>query len=664
LLSAPEHTALAVPGTDSIRASPRVADPPAAATNAWRRFATVVAGRPRVRVSQDRGRSYPRSCERELTDRLPAAPAAVLLFDEAASARCLAADFDTKAGQDQVDADAAGFTTLVQSCGGRVFADVSPAGGRHVYVPWAAPVPLSELRPVMQALHELFPSLDIAPMVNAAAGCIRPPGAVHRRGGYQQLTTPLQEAIGVASRPNGGEVWSALVDRLAPQLRAVKGDSHRLEQSPQALEGAYLPRPGGPVPIAAAYERIARTGLYDTARYASPSEARQAVITAAAACGWRLADVAARLETGSWPGLAGFYARYRHHRRSALARDWRKALTHVERGRTARNSPTRVGTHSGGSSGVEPSAEAKSAAAEGSDEYGFVRSWWNGALAIERIRYTNRAGLSVRLVLRALGAMAQRRGTRYLDVGRRSLALACGLDDSTVAAVLRRLRDEPDPVLVLLENHRGIHGDLYELRIPDAVKETSSWRRWRAGRIEAIHPVFRELGPTAALVYEQLSTVPTARREVAHDSALVPRTVDDALTALAAHGLAERVAGKGWRRGERSLDSVAEELNVPEVVEELAVRYRAERTAWQALLGAVPALTPRDVVYGGTHVDEPLWWPNELGDALEDGMDAGESAMELLERELGAVAVDVLASDELDQLHSYPPARGAPVEAS
>jgi hypothetical protein len=95
-----------------------------------------------------------------------------------------------------------------------------------------------------------------------------------------------------------------------------------------------------------------------------------------------------------------------------------------------------------------------------------------------------------------------------LEVGTRSLALAAGLDHFTVAAVLRRLRRlrmlraEADPLLVLHEADRGLRGDWYELRIPEAYATTAAWRRWKAGRIEAIHPVFRELGSPAAFVYE------------------------------------------------------------------------------------------------------------------------------------------------------------------
>src|SRR5580704_13612746 len=109
-------------------------------------------------------------------------------------------------------------STPAAACGGRSFADVSPTGGRHVYVLWSRPRPITEIRPLMRALCARYPSLDPAPMLNPAAGCIRPPGARHRTGGHQELTTRPPAARAVVERPNGPEVWSALLERLAPVL--------------------------------------------------------------------------------------------------------------------------------------------------------------------------------------------------------------------------------------------------------------------------------------------------------------------------------------------------------------------------------------------------------------------------------------------------------------
>jgi len=48
-------------------------------------------------------------------------------------------------------------------------------------------------------------------------------------------------------------------------------------------------------------------GVYDSARYGSPSPARQAVITAAVWAGMSMVDVLARVSDGRWRGLASFY---------------------------------------------------------------------------------------------------------------------------------------------------------------------------------------------------------------------------------------------------------------------------------------------------------------------------------------------------------------------
>ncbi len=72
---------------------------------------------------------------------------------------------------------------------------------------------------------------------------------------------------------------------------------------------------------------MAQTGLYDTNRYASDSDARQAIVTGAAAAGLQLVDVERRMMQGTWPGLASFYARYAsRHRVPALRRDWINAV--------------------------------------------------------------------------------------------------------------------------------------------------------------------------------------------------------------------------------------------------------------------------------------------------------------------------------------------------
>ena len=71
--------------------------------------------------------------ERDLTDRVPNVPAAVMIYSAEGLARVFVADVDV------VGAAGALLThevvALLERCGGRVVVDRSPAGKHHVYLP-------------------------------------------------------------------------------------------------------------------------------------------------------------------------------------------------------------------------------------------------------------------------------------------------------------------------------------------------------------------------------------------------------------------------------------------------------------------------------------------------------------------------------------------------
>ena len=97
---------------------------------------------------------------------------------------------------------------------------------------------------------------------------------------------------------------------------------------------------------------IATQGLYDTARYSSPSEARQAVLVSAVSAGMALDEIQRRMSDGTWPGLAQFYTRYSAAaRKPALHRDWISAVRYVGSvpKRSLSRKPTQAGLqHRGG----------------------------------------------------------------------------------------------------------------------------------------------------------------------------------------------------------------------------------------------------------------------------------------------------------------------------
>ena len=181
----------------------------------------------------------------------------------------------------EVRAQAEALAGLVARCGGQVLADVSPSGGRHVYVLFAAPLPWLELRDVARALALRFPSIDTAPM-SSLGGQISPPGSRHKSGGWRVLSMPLEDARAAVEHPNGPEVWAALLAELAAELRQVETGTARADSVAVAeLDDTgvpWLPRLGGRAPLGAELEHVARAGRRDQSHYPGRSEARMAVL--------------------------------------------------------------------------------------------------------------------------------------------------------------------------------------------------------------------------------------------------------------------------------------------------------------------------------------------------------------------------------------------------
>jgi hypothetical protein len=598
-----------------------------------------MAGRPRVRESRNGGHAYLRRWERPLTARWPAVPAAVPIYSVAGDTRVLVVDLDASRGDaDAVRRDATAVRELIRAAGGQVITDESPSGGQHVYVPFSAPIGFHQARDLALALAVRTPTVDPSPNQNLTDGLIRPPGSVHPTGGHQILHGSLTDAHHLASTGNPPSVLAALTGLLGAELAAVAARQRQALEPVDTAPGE-LPRPSGARELAADYQRIARTGTYDTSKYRSPSEARQAVLTAAVWAGLTLPAVLARIENGTWPGLAAFYTRYLHPktRRKALLADWSKATSYVTAQQVrnptqglVRNSPTSEPPPHGGapSNSDQDQQRVRGTPAE----FQWIRTWWSALGLLELDRYGDRAGNGKRWVLRAIGEAAMKSGSRYVAFGTRSLSIATGLDHTTVAAHLRALRDEADPLIDLIENDRGLAGDLYQLRIPDEIIARAGRVAWRAGKLQALRPVFRELGHPAAFVYEALEHA-HGRPERSFD--LVTRTglsrtaVYEALETLAAWNLAEPRDGRWVLVAGTSLQQLAEQFGCADTVRALLSRHRDERVRYRRALRIVyeyhfPALSSA----------EPYLWPPEP--PPDD-----QTLLELLERELGAHPIPV-----------------------
>ncbi len=638
------------PGAENTRSGGSGSVPRAVlAAAAWRSVTPSIAGTPHVRISRDGGRTYPARHARPLPAESPGQPCTVPVFDPGTgTGRMLALDLDPARPGRHVDdttvehrherhavlaaevcAQAETLADLVAGCGGRVLADVSPSGGRHVFVVFAAALPWLELRDVARALALRFPSIDTSPM-SSLGGQISPPGSRHKSGGWRLLSVSLEDAATVAANPNGPEVWAALLAELAAELR-------RIERGPACTTLAdeaemddtgvpWLPRLGGRAPLGADLERVARSGRSDRSRYPGRSEARMAVLNAAAARGWQLAEVRAAVASGAWKGLAGLYERRSEPGRMdrLLPLEWRKTIAFVSGEENVR------GWHTSDVRPRPPVDESALAA-----EYGAIRQWMTATLCAaedpERVKGWGGRAIAVRLVLLALGQAAMVSGSSMIEFGTRNLALHSALSHRTVARVLRLLASEDDPLIDLVSPRRLARADRYALRIPDRYADSVRWRRRRAGRVEAIHPVFLVLGGTAGLVYQALGPEPARGAEVARTARLSASATSAGLRVLAEHGLAERGPG-GWRRGAVALADVAGSTGAAALQREREERYKQDREGWRARLRqyqaarAVP-VTSRDGWWpldDEDEYDEMCRWPV----ILNDGVRAPPSSVE------------------------------------
>ena len=571
-----------------------------AAEEAWHAVTASIAGTAHVRISQDGGRTYPARHARPLPVEPPSQPCTVPVYDAGTgTGRMLALDLDPARGRGvtdpaaQVSTTAEALVRLVTRLGGRCFTDAAPGGGRHVYVLFAAPLAWRELRDLAGAIALRFRAVGVAQM-SSLGGQISPPGSPHKTGGWRLLTSPALEARAAAGQPNGPQVWNALLAEFAAELHQAESTSgvglDLIDLTELDEVGApWIPRLGGRAPLGAGFERMASTGRWDRSCFPRRREARMALLAAAVARGWQLADVQAAA-FGAWPGFAQLYERQSEPGRMdrLLPYEWRQAVDLAGGGNNVRN--RHISDHNPRPSEGEPISAA---------EYGLIRQWVTAVVCAledpERIKRWGRHAITVRLVLQALGQAAMVSGSSVIEVGCRNLALHAALSHRTVSRGLELLHNEPDPLIDLVSRRQLARADRYALRIPGQYAGSVRWRRCRAGRMDAIHPVFLELGGTAALVYQALGRAEVRGAEVARAARLSPSATSVALRVLAEHGLAER-ASLGWRRGGADLDDVAESTGAADRHRERAENYRQDRDGWQARL-----LTARQCPQHGGH---------------------------------------------------------------
>ncbi|MDR6623624.1 hypothetical protein [Sinomonas atrocyanea] len=575
-VAAPErhlHADSTVGVSATVQPSPQVTP-----EQAWA-LAPLIAGQPAYRAGRwVRGKFQYPGTPRKLTAALPRMPAAVLIHDAAGRVMTLCLDLDTsKAAKAVVDADAERLGALLASCGLRYVEDLSPAGGRHLYVPLAEPMDGAEARELVAALGRTAPSLDASPHQNPSTGCIRVPGALHKRGGHQQLVTPLAAAYDTLRRRNSAGDVGRLRRALAPELHRNRQEAALRAKAAASPLPSQEARGKGSCTLAGGWQSplraIAQTGLFDTARYRTPSEARMAVLNHFAACGWTLEQVRGEL-SGQFRGLASLYQSPAQLAR-LLEPEWAKALEFTAGSQGKKHAPK------SDTSPTKPTGGARSTAAI----HQLVNDLENVLYAVLDVRFQKfgREGIGLRFLLRAVLAYMRTMETNTLDVGCRTFALALGQHHSTVARLLRRLAQLSDGMVTKIADARHRNADVYLIEVPEQHRELARDLSWRQGKIHAIRAVFRVLGPAAALAYEAIErgrVSPTAR-EVAQHARIGASTAERALAEMSALGMIHRDQDKRWHiTHTTNLTQLAQRLGADQDVAAQLTVHRQQRRRW------------------------------------------------------------------------------------
>lgn len=555
----------------------------------------------------------------------PLTPWAVHLTDGEGRFHLLCADLDAKTSPDAAARDAHTFAGLLDELAvPHVVCASGPTGGRHVWIGLAESIDAELVAAFAHLLKAWLPSLDVAPLVNPASGCVRPPGSPHRLGGTSR--TLAGSASSLTDPSVTAEQVRALVGRLADEV-TVAGPAVRSGRRPVAEDRGLAYLPGRRRALSASCR-----ALVDAVPAGDLSAVLWRILCGAAVAHWRYADVETLIQA---PGL--------EH-----VRTLRTGATRTPRPVTGPSSPTVV-LRRQWTRAVEAMAAASPAATQLGEDATFearaelttavIRAAQGLADATPSRWGSTRAGLAQRRVLDAV-CLFHLQAVRHDEVEAdiRRLALTCGIDRETARRSLLALaadgwvtRTHPasgrrgarwsvDPSGELHRRMTGLlsqadprPGDIGPaLRIVLARELTD---RLRADAHDAFAPT-GGLGLAAGSLYGRLSepegTLGGAR--------LMGWTVDQAtlvLERLASNGLIERRAG-GWQRTDpEHLDRVAVEQGTQGRHQQRADRYALERAAWAwwhdelAWMRAPrPSCTPTTRHRGAQPAADRAGWPS------------------------------------------------------
>lgn len=524
---------------------------------------------------------------RRIASDAPDRPWAVYLAGSDQRFRLLCFDLDAKTpgAAAAAERDARTLQALMSDVGlPTVVCQSGPTGGRHVWTALAESVDARTVSTMARLARHVCPTLDLSPLSNPATGCVRPPGAPHRAGGY---STVLSGDLGALTTPTGTAAQvRALVERLA-QLVDDTEPTHELDpRTPLPVDEharLYLPGPRRELPA------VSAAALREDAASGDASAVLWRFLIGAASARWRYADVAALADTA--PGLEHVRTersrsqrqpRSRREAATILRRQWDKAVRYIATAdRQVGDDPT-----------FDPRAGAIAAR---------VRAVQTRADAAAG-RWTHGGGPADRRVLDVLCILALQALSGAVEADTRRLALMAGIGRETARTALLRL--SADGWIAPAQSAAGVHGAHWAID-PEAVihsraeidRSQADPRAVGAGAAErstllaslhartaaATHDLFTHgpaLGHHAGNTYARTTTEPQQLAELARATGASPSTTARTLARLTSAGVLIHTRA-GWRRhASDRRRAAAVRLGVAGRLDERSGRYVIERELW------------------------------------------------------------------------------------
>lgn len=530
---------------------------------------------------------YPPAGITELSAETPTRPWAIYLTDSDRQYRLLCFDLDGKTPEaaEAAAADAAAIAQLLTDTGlSPVVCQSGPQGGRHIWVALreaVAPDLVHRLADLAKALH---PTLDLSPIKNAAAGCVRPPGAPHRNGGS---STVINGDLRSLTHPTGTTAHvSAAVERLAQLVndRAITARAEVFSSDVERDGNRHDHIPGTKRDLSHAAAAAVRTH----AAQEDASAVLWRALTGAAAAHWTYADVA-RLAQAA-PGFEHVRTKPSGGRRirrtpaettQVLRRQWARAVAYISSGRRVVGRDDTFDARADAIATSIQSVQDRADAAPG--------------------RWNRGGGPADRRVLDALCVFALTALSGAVEADTRRLALTVGIGRETARTALLRLAE--DGWITRTHQATGPNGARWEIRTAPVINSSPDTARSQvahrppgsgaAARNALIHELttrtnnaahdlftFGALGIHAGNVYARCTHDPLPLGELAYRTGADAAQTVSTLTTLTEAG-ALRLTRNGWHQPlADTRDAIATARGVSGRLAFRAERYAVEREMW------------------------------------------------------------------------------------